>query len=82
MFSILGVNLFAETKLNGILDETVNFQNLGSAFITLIRITTGEEWPKLMEALSRSHSPFYQCIVSPRYQDYINNKHVTVGCGN
>lgn len=59
MYSILGVSLFAEVMLNGSLNENANFKNLGSAFITLIRVITGEEWPKLMEALSREHSPQY-----------------------
>ena len=57
MYAILGVNLFAEVKSSGVLNETANFKDLGTAFITLVRVTTGEEWPKLMEALSRSHTP-------------------------
>jgi voltage-gated cation channel len=57
MYSILGVSLFADVMLNGSLDENANFKNLGAAFITLIRVTTGEDWPKIMEALSREHSP-------------------------
>ena len=74
MYAILGVNLFAEVKLNGSLNEFANFQTLGTAFLTLIRVTTGEEWPKIMEALSREHSPQYQCINNPSYQDYAENK--------
>jgi hypothetical protein len=56
IYSILGVYLFAETKpfdlnMNGIVEHS-NFQSVGAAFITMIRVLTGEQWPKLMESLS------------------------------
>lgn len=57
MYAILGVSLFAEVMKNGALDENANFKNLSTSLITLIRITTGEDWPRIMEALSRDHSP-------------------------
>lgn len=82
IYAILGVNLFAEVKLNGSLDEFANFQTLGTAFLTLIRVMTGEEWPKIMEALSRKHSPQYQCIDNPSYQDFAENNNQAIGCGN
>lgn len=59
MYSVLGVYIFAEIKPNGALDAHANFQNLGSSFLILIRIATGEEWPRIMEALSRDNSPSY-----------------------
>ncbi len=54
IYSILGVYMFAEMKLDGALtDENhSHFQSVGSAFVTMIRILTGESWPRLMEALS------------------------------
>jgi hypothetical protein len=59
IYAILGVYLFGEIKLNNDLNEHANFQSLGIAFLTLIRITTGEKWPNLMESLSRDPSPTY-----------------------
>jgi len=59
IYAILGVYLFGEIKLNNDLNEHANFQSLGIAFLTLIRITTGEKWPNLMESLSRGPSPTY-----------------------
>ena len=73
IYSILGVYLFADIKLNNDLDEHANFQSIGIAFLTLIRITTGEQWPNLMESLSREHSPVYQCVVNPTYQQYVDS---------
>jgi hypothetical protein len=49
IYSILGVYLFAETKTDISFDDHSNFRSIGSAFITLIRVLTGENWPKLME---------------------------------
>jgi hypothetical protein len=39
----------------------------------MFRIMTGENWPKLMEALSKPLSPDFYCIESPTYQDYAKN---------
>ena len=59
IFSILGMYLFAEVKLNGEINEHSHFMTFGTSFLTLIRIITGEKWPKMMEALSKSNSPSY-----------------------
>jgi hypothetical protein len=53
IYAILGVYLFADVKLNGELDQHANFMSVGTAFVTLIRALTGEEWPKIMEAVGR-----------------------------
>jgi voltage-gated sodium channel len=70
VFSILGMYLFAEVMPNGELNDYTNFRTFGASFLTLIRIITGEKWPLLMEAVSRSHSPSYQCIMNPSYEDF------------
>jgi hypothetical protein len=56
IYSILGLYMFADIKLDGgvIDDDHSNFRSVGSSFVTLIRILTGEHWPKLMEALSQT----------------------------
>jgi hypothetical protein len=48
----------------------------------MIRIMTGENWPKLMEALSKPLSPEFDCIINPTYKDYANNGFKTIGCGD
>ncbi len=73
MYSVLGVYLFATVKLNGELNDQANFQTVSQSFIMMIRIMTGENWPKLMEALSKTLSPGFDCIESPTYQDYVKN---------
>jgi len=59
IFSILGMYFFAEIMPNGELNDYKNFSTFGSSFLTLITTITGEKWPLLMEAVSRSHSPSY-----------------------
>jgi hypothetical protein len=71
MYSILGVYLFADVKLHGEVNEKVNFKNVGTAFLTLIRVATGEKWPDIMEGLSRMNGLGYECIENPSYQDYV-----------
>jgi hypothetical protein len=83
IYSVLGVYLFAQVMPTpGLIDEQTNFQTVGRAFITLIRVMTGEEWPKLMEALSREYSASYQCVQNPTYEDYRANNYNPVGCGS
>ena len=48
IFSILGVFLFAEVKLQWYLDVHANFQSFGNAFLTLLRCATGEAWNSIM----------------------------------
>jgi Ion transport protein len=67
VYSILGVYLFAEVKFSGALTNEANFTTLGNAFLLLIRITTGEGWPQLMEAVSKGNDLRYDCIVGPTY---------------
>jgi len=73
IFSILGMYLFAEIMPNGELNDYTNFSTFGSSFLTLIRTITGEKWPLLMEAVSRSHSPSYQCVSNPTFEDFSQN---------
>lgn len=53
MFVILAMNLFAPIKLQTYLNDDVNFQRFGVAFLSLFRASTGEDWTNLMADLSR-----------------------------
>ena len=59
IYAILGVYLFSTVRLSGDLNENANFQSVGTAFITLIRIATGEKWQNLMKALSRKNDSHF-----------------------
>lgn len=61
MFSILGVFLFAEVKLQDNLDDHANFQSFGLAFLTLLRCSTGESWDYIMQDSMRQNSILFQC---------------------
>jgi hypothetical protein len=73
IYSIMGMYLFAEVKKNGALNDQANFQTIGSAFINLVGIMTGENWPLMMEALSRKKDVNYDCIDAPSYEDFVKN---------
>lgn len=51
------------------------------ATLTLFRISTGENWHKILESVSKKRDLDYQCVNEPTYKDYINNDKVPIGCG-
>ena len=73
IFSILGMYLFADIMPNSELNEYANFSSFESSFLTLIKIVTGEKWPLLLEAISKSPTTIYQCKYNPTYEDYFMN---------
>ena len=48
LYSILGVFLFAPVKLQEYMNVHANFESFGIAFLTLIRMATGEGWNYIM----------------------------------
>jgi hypothetical protein len=68
MFVILAMNLFATIKLQTYLNEDVNFQSFGVAFLSLFRASTGEDWTNLMADLSRQHHINFHCEATQTYQ--------------
>lgn len=83
IYSVLGVFLFAEVRLQTNLDIHANFQSFGYAFMTLMRCSTGEAWDYIMMDLTRSQSVTFQCSDDDfDYQTYIDNGKQTNGCGS
>ena len=56
IYTVLGVNMFAEIKLNDNYNYHANFMSFGRGFLLLIRASTGEAWDLIMKevALGRS----------------------------
>ena len=82
IYSILGMFLFAEVKQNYPLDDNVNFTNIGYSLLTMMRVSTGENWHEIMHSVSRSRDALYECIESPSYSDFVRNGGQPVGCGD
>ncbi|CDW83245.1 voltage-gated ion channel superfamily [Stylonychia lemnae] len=81
IFSILGVQTFALIKLQDSLNYHANFQNFGMAFLTLIRLQTGEGWNNIMEDTLRTKSVVFDCDDSPTYDSIQQNGGDPNGCG-
>jgi len=47
MYAVLGMNLFANVKLQDNLNENANFQSVGLSLLTLFSVSTGENWPHI-----------------------------------
>ena len=67
-------------KLQGDLNKQVNFQTFGRAFLTLIRVSTGESWNYIMYDIIRKSSPVNFCIKDATYQDFLRYGE-PIGCG-
>ena len=81
LYSVIGVSLFAQVKLQTDLNSHANFKSFTRSFITLFRASTGEGWNDIMHDLSRSRGPLFDCINNPTYDDYAANDYNTIGCG-
>ena len=62
LFSVLGVSLFAEVKLQDTMDRHANFENFCRAILTLLRVATGEGWVGIMQDAARHPSIHFECI--------------------
>jgi hypothetical protein len=48
IFAVLGVFVFGHITDGVIIDSNVNFKNFGYAMMTLLKVSTGEEWNLIM----------------------------------
>jgi hypothetical protein len=44
MYSVLGMILLGQIKINGLMNAYMNFENFWNAFITLFTVITGDSW--------------------------------------
>lgn len=56
MFAILGNFLFSEISQGNGMDSFINFENFDKAFLLLFSISTGENWPIIMQDCSRTEA--------------------------
>lgn len=74
VYSILGVSLFSTVKLQNALTVHANFQSFGIAFMTLLRISTGEAWNEIMNDCMRQESVSFDCTIDPQWDDITANE--------
>jgi len=70
IYSVLGMNLFAQVKLQADLNRHANFQTFTRSFMTLIRVSTGEAWYEIMNNCGQQRSVLFHCIANPSYAQY------------
>ena len=81
IYAILGVFLFATIQLQETLNIHANFQTFGIAFLTLIRVTSGEAWNYILHDCLRKGTDYYYCVSSPSYDQIQDNGGRPNGCG-
>jgi len=82
IYAVIGTNLFADVKMQGPMHEYLNFQKIALSYLTLIRVSSGESWIDLMNALGKEKGEFNDCVENPSYEDYVAAGYNPVGCGN
>lgn len=82
MYAVFGMYLFAHVKWNEPLNNHLNFTEINSALLLLFRVSTGENWQKVVYAISEEKSIQNFCLENPDYSDYLKNDHQTLGCGS
>ena len=80
LFSVLGVSLFSEVKLQEKMNRQASFENFTQALLTLLRVSTGEDWVGIMQDAARSPSILFNCIEKQSYESKV--KDGIQGCGN
>lgn len=70
IYSVIGVNVFAQVKWSWPMHERLNFMNTPNALLTLIRVATGEGWNDLMNALGKPKSYLHDCEPVFSWKDY------------
>ena len=82
IYAVVGIALFGSVKHSGPMNKRLNFGNFLNAFMTLIRICTGEGWNDLMYALSARNSHYHSCEEDPvSYIKYVENGYEPNSCG-
>lgn len=90
MFSIIGMSSFSLINLDGAAEmgTHVNFQSFGTAFLTLLRCSTGEAWNSIMFDSSQQFSILYNCNEGEDFDSIVargddpNDLYGPKGCGN
>ena len=80
VFAVVGIFLFAGVKLQGYLTPHANFQNLGSAFLTIYRMSTFDGWVDIMHDAMREKTQYFYCIPYPTYEETLANDGA-IACG-
>lgn len=53
------------------MDRHANFQNFQSAFMTLLRCATGENWNQIMFECSKANSILYPCRADESFENIV-----------
>ena len=71
-FSVIGCSLFAKVKIGEpqeALNAHANFQHFSTAFMTMVRCATGEDWDLIMFDLARGQSIDFECKEDQTYEE-------------
>ena len=82
LYAIIGISQFSMITLQEGLNHHANFQDFVTAFLLLMRASTGEAWNMLMFDAARSRSVTFQCDPNASYESIQANGGNINGCGS
>ena len=56
IYACIGINLFSRIKQGKALNEKFNFQSFGNSMLTLMKVSTGDDWSAFMFELARKEN--------------------------
>ncbi len=81
LFALMGIYLFATTKLQVDLEPRANFQTFLTAFMTIFRISTYDGWNQVLHDAMRQRTQYFDCTDYPTYDEIQRNRGEPNGCG-
>jgi hypothetical protein len=77
IYACLGIGIFSTLAPGKVIDSNLNFQDFGSALLVVLRVSTGEDWQRIMYDTVQARA---NCISEEQtHDDLINNG--PRGCG-
>ena len=80
VYAVIGMNLFGYLRPQTNIDRDANFNTFGISFMTLLRMSTGENWNDLMTDCARHLNPSFVCFEVDDYESY--ERLGLMGCGS
>lgn len=82
VYAVVGIHVFPYLKHRTGISSDANFTKFSLAFLTLLRVCTGDGWNKLLDDSLRVNRPNDVCLPVSSYDDFVKVNRAFIGCGN
>jgi hypothetical protein len=82
IYAVLGMSIFPYLKHRDGINSHANFSKFSLAFLTLLRVITGDGWNKLLDDSLKTNRPNDLCLMIDDYFAFEKASGAFMGCGN